>query len=236
MQEHESEITALERTDSLAERAYRVLREQIATGRLAPGEQVTERGLAMQLGVSPTPVREALRRLEQQRLVERVNARRLRIAAQSEESLRELMHTEVVLRAAAARFATAKIGEDVLAEMTELVDRLERDPEHGDPEQQLTLARRFDELLLAAADNDVVSGLIESVSVFGWALRVKAVRAMHDSPEFGLGRIRDHRDILAALRARDADRVERLMRTHLASSIDYLLTQAAADAAEEGTS
>jgi DNA-binding GntR family transcriptional regulator len=225
VQEHESEITALDRADSRAEQAYRVLREQIATGRLAPGEQVTERGLAVQLGVSPTPVREALRRLEQQRLVERVSARRLRITAQSEESLRELMHTEVVLRAAAARFATAKIGADVLAEMTELVDRLEADPEHGDPEQQLTLARRFDELLLAAADNDVVTGLIDSVSVFGWTSRVKAVQSMHDSPDIGRGRIRDHRDILAALRARDADRVEQLVRRHLTGSIDYLLAQ-----------
>ena len=69
------EMTTLDRVDSLAERAYRALREQIATGGLAPGERVTERGLGLQLGVSATPIREALRRLEQERLVERAAAR-----------------------------------------------------------------------------------------------------------------------------------------------------------------
>jgi DNA-binding GntR family transcriptional regulator len=52
---------------------------------------VTERGLAVRLGVSPTPVREALRNLEQEQLVERVAARQQRIAAHSDESVRELL-------------------------------------------------------------------------------------------------------------------------------------------------
>lgn len=220
----QSEMVALERVESLSERAYRAVREQIATGGLAPGERVTERGLAVRLGVSATPVREALRRLEQERLVERVSARQLRIVTRSEASLRELMYTEVVVRAAAARFATAKIDEATLDAMAVLVDELERDPENADAELQLSLARRFDELLLTAADNNVVIGLIDSVSVFGWSLRVRAVRAMHaDAIEVGRGRIQAHREILDALRARDADRVEALTRRHLTAAIGYFL-------------
>jgi DNA-binding GntR family transcriptional regulator len=221
----EQEMLALQRVDSLAERAYRSLREQIATGGLAPGERVTERGLGMRLGVSATPVREALRRLEQERLVERVNARQLRIAAHSEESLRELLYTEAVVRAAAARFATAKITEETLDAMEALIVELEQDPETGDPEHQLSLARRFDELLLASASNPVLAGLIDTVSVFGWSRRLRAVRAMHDAPEVGLGQIRAHRRILTALRDRDADRVEVLTREHLTTAINYILTQ-----------
>jgi DNA-binding GntR family transcriptional regulator len=49
---------------------------------------------------------------------------------------------------------------------------------------------------------------------------------MHDRPEVGLSRIREHREIVTALRARDADRVETLMRGHLTTSIDYVLEQA----------
>jgi DNA-binding GntR family transcriptional regulator len=188
---------------------------------------VTERGLAVRLGVSPTPVREALRRLEQERLVERVSARQLRIVAQSETSLRELMYTEIVVRAAAARFAAAKIDEATLDAMAGLIDELGRDPENADPELQLSLARRFDELLLAAADNSVVAGLIDTVSVFGWSLRVRAVRAMHaDARDVGRDRIRAHREILDALRARDADRVEELTRRHLTAAIDYFIAHA----------
>ena len=222
----ERDMVALARIDSLAERAYRALREQIATGGLAPGDRVTERGLGVRLGVSATPIREALRRLEQERLVERVGVRQLRIARHSEESLRELMYTEVVVRAAAARFATAKISAGTLDAMEALVDELGHEPESGDPEHQLSLARRFDELLLAAADNAVLSGLIDSVSLFGWSLRVRAVHAMHEDAEVGLSRIRAHREILAALRERDADRVEALTRQHLAEVIDYILAHA----------
>jgi DNA-binding GntR family transcriptional regulator len=220
------EMTTLDRVDSLAERAYRALREQIAVGGLAPGQRVTERGLALRLGVSATPIREALRRLEQERLVERVSARQLQIAAHSEQALRELMYIEAVLRAAAARIATPKISDDTLDEMDEIVEELERDPETSSPEHQLSRAMRFDALLHGAAGNQVITGLIDTASIFGWALRLRAVRAMHGRPEVGLSRIREHREIVTALRARDAERVETLMRGHLTTGIDHVLKQA----------
>ena len=161
------EMTTLDRVDSLAERAYRALREQIAAGGLAPGERVTERGLGLQLGVSATPIREALRRLEQERLVERVAARQLRIAAHSDQTLRELMYTEAVLRAAAARIATSKISDDTIDEMHEIVEELERDPENSDPEYQLSLAMRFDALLHAAAGRPLLGHVLGALDELG---------------------------------------------------------------------
>jgi DNA-binding GntR family transcriptional regulator len=234
MTQSEPGMAVLERTDSLGYRAYRALRQQIAVGGLAPGERVTERGLAARLGVSATPVREALRRLEQERLIERSGARAVTIAAHPEDTIRELMYAETVIRAAAARFATAKITAETLDEMQALVDTLERDLATADPETQLTLARRFDDLLLAAAGNDIVAGLVDSVSLFGWQIRLRAIQAMHtDDPAVGHNRIRAHRDILAALRARDAVRVETLMRTHLTTALDYLFAHAADEATDD---
>src|SRR5882724_7140803 len=93
------ELPSLFRADSLAELAYRAIREGIATGLFAAGERVTERGLATRLAVSPTPVREALRRLEQEGLIERVSARQLRVVDHSSDALRELMLTGAALRA-----------------------------------------------------------------------------------------------------------------------------------------
>ncbi|MGF6884432.1 DNA-binding GntR family transcriptional regulator [Nocardia sp. GAS34] len=72
-----------------------------------------------------------------------------------------------------------------------------------------------------------MAGFIDTVSVFGWAAWVEAVRAMHtDDPAIGSRRIRDHREILAALRAGDSDQVEALMRRHLIGAIDYLTAHA----------
>ncbi len=86
-----SDLPALLRAESLAEQAYRAIREGIATGLFSAGERVTERGLATRLNVSATPVREALRRLEQEGLIERVSARQLRVVDHSSGTLRELL-------------------------------------------------------------------------------------------------------------------------------------------------
>src|SRR5579859_952431 len=118
------ELPSLFRADSLAEQAYRVIREGIATGLFEAGERVTERGLAARLNVSPTPVREALRRLEQDGLVERVSPRELRVVEHSPGTLRELLLTGAVLRSLEARFATAKITDAALDRMSALVDSL----------------------------------------------------------------------------------------------------------------
>ena len=86
-----SDLPPLLRADSLAEQAYRAIREGIATGLFRAGERVTERGLATKLNVSATPIREALRRLEQEGLIERVSARHLRVVDHSSGTLRELL-------------------------------------------------------------------------------------------------------------------------------------------------
>src|SRR6202162_310002 len=116
------ELPSLFRADSLAEQAYRAIREDIATGLCSAGERVPERGLAARLNVSATPVREALRRLEQEGLIERVSARQLRVVDHSSGTLRELLMAGAVLRALEARFATHKITEAALDRMAAIVD------------------------------------------------------------------------------------------------------------------
>src|ERR1700757_5430589 len=102
------ELPSLFRADSLAEQAYRVIREGIATGLFRAGERVTERGLAARLNVSATPIREALRRLEQEGLIERVSSRQLRVVDHSSSTLRELLLTFAALRGLAGPVATHK--------------------------------------------------------------------------------------------------------------------------------
>src|SRR5580704_9454817 len=147
-----SELPSLFRADSLAEQAYRAIREGIATGLFSAGERVTERGLAARLNVSATPVREALRRLEQEGLIERVSTRQLRVVDHSAGTLRELLLAGAALRALEARFATHKITEAALDRMAALVEAMgsERDM---DVSERLRFAREFDTEIERAADN-----------------------------------------------------------------------------------
>jgi DNA-binding GntR family transcriptional regulator len=90
---------------TLSDQAYNALRGDITSGQFKPGQRVTERALALHLGVSPTPVREALQRLEHERLIERDSVRAIRIAEPSADRLYELAVIEAALRGAAARLA-----------------------------------------------------------------------------------------------------------------------------------
>jgi DNA-binding GntR family transcriptional regulator len=217
------ELAPVRRAQSLADQAYQSIREGIATGLFEAGERVTERGLAARLDVSPTPVREALRRLEQDGLVERVSPRELRVVEHSPGTLRELLLTGAVLRALEARFATGKITDAALDRMEALVDALAADHDRVDANDLRIMAREFDMEIEKAADNPTLRGLIQSLSIVGQERRNRSIQSMRVHTEIGERRLQGHRDILAALRSRDPDAVEQAFRRHATTFVELLL-------------
>lgn len=226
------ELPSLQRAQSLADQAYQAIREGIATGTFTAGERVTERGLAGRLNVSPTPIREALRRLEQDGLIERVSARELRVVEHSPESLHELLLTGAALRALEARFATPKLDDAALDRMAVIVDALASESMHTIAEY-LRLARAFDQEIEQAAGNATLRGLIQSVTFMGQERRTRSIESMRFHPDVAARRIQGHRDILAALRSRDPDAVEQTFRRHAVAGIELLL---GAKGAKDGVS
>jgi len=217
-----SDLPSLFRAESLAEQAYRAIREGIATGLFRAGERVTERGLAASLNVSPTPVREALRRLEQEGLIERVSARQLRVVDHSSGTLRELLLAAAALRALEARFATDKITDAALDRMAAIVEA-QATGQGMDIPERLRIAREFDIEIERAAGNPTLRSMIQSLSIIGQERRARSVESLLLHPEAGLRRIEDHRDLLAAFRKRDPDLVERVFRRHATAGIELLL-------------
>ena len=217
-----SDLPPLYRAESLAEQAYRAIREGIATGLFRAGQRVTERGLAASLNVSATPVREALRRLEQEGLIERVSARQLRVVDHSSGTLRELLLAGAALRALEARFATHKITDAALDRMAAIVEA-QATGQGMDIAERLRIAREFDMEIERAAGNPTLRTMIQSLSIIGQERRARSVESLLMHPEAGLRRIEDHRDLLAAFRKRDADLVERVFRRHATAGIELLL-------------
>jgi DNA-binding GntR family transcriptional regulator len=217
------DLPPVQRAESLADQAYRSIREGIATGMFDAGERVTERGLAARLNVSPTPVREALRRLEQDGLIERVSARQLRVVEHSPDTLRELVLTGAALRALEARFATHKITDAALDRMAAIVDALAAGGQDRTDQDALRIAREFDLEIERAAGNPTLRGLIQSVSIVGQERRTRSVEMMRRHLEIAFQRIQGHRDILAALRERDPDAVEQAFRRHATVGVELLL-------------
>jgi DNA-binding GntR family transcriptional regulator len=209
----------------LSDQAYHALREMITSGALISGQRVTERSLAVQLGVSPTPVREALRRLEHERLMERPDGRTLQIADPSPRRLYEMNLIEGTLRGTAARLATENATEAELA----AIERTHRDsvaalrgPESTRAEKALALTHRFHELIDRAAHNEMLVDMIATATAFHMTARLRAVERLGD--QYPVEAAEDqHQAIVDSLLARDGVRAEKLMRDHIHESGEFRL-------------
>jgi len=112
--------------DTLAERVCGQLIDSIVAGELPPGSRVSEEGLAQRFGVSRAPLREALRRLEEYRLVQRRPHAGVRVVSLSREELTELYEIREALEGMACRLAAERMSEEDLAQLGRVLDAHER--------------------------------------------------------------------------------------------------------------
>jgi DNA-binding GntR family transcriptional regulator len=218
---------ALSTGPTLADQAYGALRDEIIAGRLKPGERLTERQLAKLLGVSPTPIREALQRLEHEHLIERTATRRIQVAEPSRRRLRELVLVEAALRGVAARLAAENATDKELAAI-EKTHRQFTDVALS-PERALTTTRRMHELIDRASHNEALVRMIATATAFDWRFRLDTVPDIYGpNPKTALQRHREHGKIVKALKARDGKAAEELMRSHIVGANDAYLQALAA--------
>jgi DNA-binding GntR family transcriptional regulator len=212
---------------TLADQAYDALRQEIISGKLQPGERLTERHLAQRLGVSPTPIREALGRLEHEHLIERTQTRRIQVAKPSRRRLYELVLMEAALRGVAAQLAAENATDKELAaiekthrQFTALV---------LSPERALATTRRLHEQIDRASHNESLVRMIATVTAFDWQFRLETLREIYGPNRNAvLERHREHGRIVDALMSRDGDAAEELMRRHILGANDAYLRAAAA--------
>lgn len=213
---------ALSTGPTLADQAYRALREDIIEGRLQPGERITERQLAERLGVSPTPVREALGRLEHEHLIERSGTRRIQVAEPSHTRLFELTLIEAALRGVAARLAAENATTSEIAAMRRLYEGF-TDVSLA-PERALALTRELHASIDRASHNETLISMIATATAFDWDFRLTTVREIFGPDRRRvMARHREHGAIIEAIADRDGPRAERLMREHISVVTDAFL-------------
>jgi len=210
-------------TDTLADQAYRHVRSAIAAGELAAGEKVTERGMAERLAISPTPVREALRRLELDGLIERIGPRTVLVASIRDAAIDDLAEVEVGLRGLVARFAARHATPAQLDALDAILDRaddllilLKDRRSKGRPTDRhlddlLDTMLEFNDTVGACAHNPVLVRMLEQSRVFSRPRRRELLlRRVAEDDTFGLERYTSHRALVRALRAGDSATAERL--------------------------
>ncbi|RGY99453.1 GntR family transcriptional regulator [Clostridium sp. AM58-1XD] len=131
----------------LAEQVFMVLEEEILQGKIKPGDVITELKLSKTLGVSRTPIREALQRLEQENLVEIRPNRGAVILGITKDDLEVIYDMRIRLEGLAAKEAAKAITQEQLKDMKEVLDLQEFYVEKNDPEEQEAFDSRFHEMV-----------------------------------------------------------------------------------------
>ena len=197
------------RTRSRADFVYESLRDAISDGRIATGERVREEEIARNLGVSRTPVREALQRLQQRGLLVLGAGRGLVVAQLSQHQVMQLYAMREILEGSAARFAAQHATDTDIA----ILYRLQRELANAAPDAMLlvTLNRRFHQAIYEAAHNQY---LLETLNLLHDSLAL-----LHNTtfrmPNRRSESDEEHRRIVAAIERRDPDRAEKTARDHI---------------------
>lgn len=197
------------RNTSRSEYVYRALRDAIQEGRLPQGERLREEDVARRLGVSRTPVREALRRLVARGLVQEAPGRGLVVVELSKRQVIELYAMRRILEGAAARFAAqhASPGEG------ELLRRLAAEcRDAGTPPKMAQANRAFHRAIYEAAHNRY---LLEALSDLSDALALLPSTTFQQRGRAQTAYV-EHMKIAEAIIAHDADAAEAAAREHIA--------------------
>lgn len=201
--------TAVGQAESLAEKAYVAIRRLIVTLELGPGSVINERELVEQLGIGRTPVREALRRLAQEGLVEVYPRRGMFVTDVDVRKLAFVSEVRVALEPEAARLAAERATDPERAELQELLDEL--DAAGADDHALMALDERIHRAVYRCARNDLLATTLEQYYVLALRIWTIALDRQHELNDA----VQGHRALLEAIHDGDGERSAATMRAHV---------------------
>lgn len=207
----------------MAERIAEALRRAISTGGLAPGSRINESELASAHRISRSPIREALRILQQEGLVAMEPRRGAFVRRLAAAEILEVYGVKAMLEGYATGLATRRLDTIELDRLGALVRRMEAEAAAEDARAYVETTREFHERIVRASANATLCAIYHSLD-----RKIHALRRMSlAQPGRMAASLVDHRAILAAMRAGDAAGAERLARTHIEAAAAALLPRLA---------
>lgn len=207
---------------SLTTDAYKALKDAILNLELAPGTVLVEQQLASRLGVSKTPVREALARLMAEGFVETGPGRKMRVVGLTSTSIHDLYHVRLLLEPAAIGEIAARIRDEDVDHLDELVDEAREALESGEVVAFVGANERFHKYPIELTGNQYLIGTFKHI--FDHVRRVRAAIHLTEHEvhqyDFAMEGMANHRRIVDALRERDPDAATAMMRTDIQLFLD----------------
>lgn len=201
--------------------ATELIRAAIVDGRLEPGQRLKEEELARELGISRTPVREALLVLQTEGLIDASPNRGAAVRAYDADDLDDLYQLRAVLEGFAARLAAARITAADVERLRESCERFAALRAEEDVHELVAENVGFHDVIVQAAGSDRLAEMLRKV------VQLPLVyRSYHwYSPQQKLISEHYHRQLAAALAARDAERAELVMKEHVLEARDFLVAR-----------
>ena len=207
------------KTASLEEQVTATLESEILTGKLASGTALTEQSLSVRLGVSRTPIRAALHTLAEEGLINLVPNRGAVVVGVTRDDLIDIYKIRMRLEGLASALAAARISKEDLATLRESVELAEFYINKNDAEHLKELDTQFHAIIYRASGNRMLNKTLSELHRNITSYR-KMSLAVPGRLEKSLG---EHREILAAIEAADAERADRLTSAHVEAALENML-------------
>jgi DNA-binding GntR family transcriptional regulator len=201
--------SSFSRPQTISHEVYEHLRTEVLQGNLLPGQWLREQEIAATLNVSRTPVREALRRLDQEGLLEISPNRGVRVRELSAAEAVETYEVRALLEARAARSAAQRASHDDVNRLRALLDAIAELPPE-DYAAHIGADDAFHNAIADVAGNEVLSEMIRLLNS-----RITYLKIVTRDTNAGVTTARQHAAIVEAIEARDPDAAEAAMRTHV---------------------
>jgi len=209
----------LERHLTLREKILETIRDDILRGRLQPGEKVAEPELAERFGISRTPIREALRQLESEGYLTVVPRRGAIVTALTETEIEELYAIKSILEGYAAQVAAARMSAKEIERLEALNQRLESLSLDGDTRNFFKVHNEFHDAFVKAAGNEKLAELIGQLAQKFNRMRMASLTV----PGRMTISVQEHKKIINALRQRNGEEADRMVRETAAHGAQVLI-------------
>lgn len=190
---------------------FNTLREAILKGELKPGERLMELQLAAKLGVSRTPIREAIRMLEQEGLAVTVPRKGAEVAKMTEKDMEDVLQIREALDELAAARACERISEDELTELRSTMHEFEEYTKSGNLKMIAEADVRFHDIIYRATGNSKLVNMLNNLREQMYRYRVEYLKDEKNYPIL----IKEHSEIVDGLSEKDRDRVTTAMHRHV---------------------
>ena len=205
------EKIAAQRSPSMREEVFKYIRQKIISGEVPPGTKLIETRLAEEMGISRTPVREALHSLEREKLIKSVPRVGYVIEEIRKEEVEEIIEIRIALETLAAKWASKQISPSKIKRLEKIILLTDKCIEKRDAQRVVDLDTEFHEIICKASKSERIEEISQTLRDHMLRFRITGLRI----PEIARRSNEGHRRIVDSIKNKDMQEIESAVRYHL---------------------